>query len=132
MELAYEIRGSVNTAVQYAGVAALNGPQSVVKKIVRESDQRRKLLVKLLRQAGFECHMPEGGYETFPKVPVSFGGSMELTKYLAEKVGVIVKPGVFFGPDGDRYFRVVYCVDDKVIRKGMARVARAMKPLKNA
>ncbi len=129
-KLAYEIRGSVNTAVQYAGVAALNGPQNVVRKIVRESDRRRKLLVKLLRQAGFECHMPEGGYETFPKVPESLSGSIELTKYLAEKVGVIVKPGVFFGPDGDRYFRVVYCVDDKVIREGMARVARTMNPLR--
>ncbi len=82
--------------------------------------------MKLLREAGSVRHIPEGGFETFPMVPSSFDDSIEFTRYLVENAGVLVKPGIFFGPDGDRFFRVVYCVDEDAIRKGMVRVAKAM------
>lgn len=126
-KIGYEIKGTVNTAVQYAGVAALNSAASVVKRMVSESNRRRKLMVKLIREAGFDCHMPEGGFEAFPKVPPGFEGSLSLAKFLAENAGVIVKPGVFFGPDGDRNFRVVYCGEEKAIEEGIARIAKAMR-----
>ncbi|MCL5067819.1 MAG: hypothetical protein M1368_05640 [Thaumarchaeota archaeon] len=56
----------------------------------------------------------------------SFDNSIETTKYLVEDAGVLVKPGIFFRPDGDRFLRVVYCVDEDAIRKGMVRVVKAM------
>jgi aspartate/methionine/tyrosine aminotransferase len=51
---------------------------------------------------------------------------MDLTKYLVTKAGVLVKPGIYFGPDGDAYFRIVYCRDERVIREGVRRIAAAL------
>ena len=59
-------------------------------------------------------------------VPSSFENSIEFRKYLVENAGVLVKPEIFFWPDGDRFFRVVYCVNKYEIRKGMVSVAKAM------
>lgn len=122
-KIGYEIRGSVNTAVQYAGIAALQSSKEVISEIVRGYDRRRKLVVNGLRKAGFRCHMPEGGFEAFPRVPEGFGGSRKFTEFLVETAGVLVKPGVYFGPAGDRNFRVVYCKDQEVLEEAIQRMS---------
>ena len=86
----------MSSAIQYAGSFALKSPRSYIEKVVSHYDKRRKLMVGLLREAGFRCHMPEGGFEAFPKVPEGFGGSMEFTRFIAEKAAVLVKPGKSF------------------------------------
>lgn len=118
-KIAFEMRGSVNTAVQHAGAKALRTSSRIIKSIVAQYDRKRRLMVRLLRAAGFECHMPEGGFEVFPAVPGSFRGSIEFTRFLVEEAGVLVKPGMYFGPAGDNNFRLVYCKDEKVIARGV-------------
>lgn len=125
-KVAFEIRGSLNTAVQYAGAAALRSARRIARKIVSQYPRKRSLMVGMLREAGLTCHLPEGGFEAFPEVPAGFSGSIELTMYLARRAGVLVKPGIYFGPDGDQFFRMVYCRDDRVIRAGVRRIAFAL------
>ena len=126
-KVGYEIRGSVNTAVQYAGAAALKSTKDVVSKIVRSYDKKRNLLVKGLRKAGFSCHMPEGGFEAFPKIPDRFQGSQQFAEYLVENAGVLVKPGIYFGPSGDKNFRIVYCKEEGLLKEALQRISVAMK-----
>ena len=126
-KLAYEIRGSVNTAVQYAGAKALESSAQVVKRIVREYDKNRHLVFDLLNEAGFKCHLPEGGFEAFPKIPDSFTDSQKFTEFMVEKTGVLIKPGIYFGPDGKMNFRLVYCRDRKVLRQAIKKMSGAMK-----
>jgi aminotransferase len=126
-KVAYEMHGSVNTAVQYAGAAALRTSDRRIAQIVKQYDRKRKLTVSGLREAGFTCHMPEGGFEALAEVPAGFGGSTSFAEYLVEKAAVLVKPGHFFGPEGERFFRMVYCRDEKVIKQGLKRIAKAMR-----
>ncbi len=127
-KIGYEIRACVNSAIQYAGAVALKSPKSYIDKVVSHYDKRRKLQIGLLREAGISCHMPEGGFEAFPRVPEGFaGGSMEFTRFLAENAAVLVKPGKYFGPDGDSHFRIVYCKDEEEIEMGVQRIAKALK-----
>jgi aminotransferase len=125
-KVAYEIRGSVNTAVQYAGGAALQSPKRVISEIVRGYNVKRKLVVNGLREAGFSCRMPEGGFEAFPRIPDRFRGSIDFTKFLVENAGVLVKPGIYFGPAGDKNFRVVYCKDADVLEEALERMSEIM------
>jgi aspartate/methionine/tyrosine aminotransferase len=126
-KVGYSIRGSVNTAVQFAGAAALETKEAGIRRIVKDYDKKRKLIVKLLRESGFSCHMPEGGFEAFPQVPGRFKDSIVFTEFLAENAGVLVKPGIYFGPEGGKYFRIVYCRDEKTIIEGMKRIAKAVR-----
>ncbi|MDA4128839.1 MAG: pyridoxal phosphate-dependent aminotransferase [Thaumarchaeota archaeon] len=125
-KLAFEIRGSVNTAVQYAGIAALRTPKTIIDRIVRGYDRRRRLAVQLLREAGLECHIPEGGFETFPKIPSNFKNSMDFAGFLAERASVLVKPGNYFGPQGKSNFRLVFCKDEDTIVEGIKRIKEAI------
>jgi aminotransferase len=124
-KVAYEIHGCVNTAVQYAGAKALQAPESVINGIVRKYDANRRFTVKMLRDAGFQCHMPEGGFEAFPRIPNLFKGSEQFAKYLAKHVAVLVKPGIYFGPDGDSYFRIVYCKEREILSRALNRICQA-------
>ncbi len=129
-KIGYEIRGSVNTAVQYAGMAALESSKGVISEIVRGYDKKRKLVVNGLREEGFSCHMPEGGFEAFPRIPEKFSGSENFTEFLVENAGVLVKPGIYFGPAGDRNFRLVYCKEQEVLEEALQRMSEIMKQSK--
>src|SRR4051794_30200818 len=69
------VRFFVNTTscvppfVQYAGVAALHGPQDDVVRMVEEFRARRELVVAGLNGLpGVSCRMPRGAFYAFPNV----------------------------------------------------------------
>ena len=49
-KLAVNLHSCVNASAQYAGLAALKGPQDEVRKMVAEFDKRRKVVVEGLEQ----------------------------------------------------------------------------------
>ena len=60
-KLAVNLHSCVNASAQYAGLAALKGPQDEVHKMVAEFDKRRKVVVDgLNRLPGVSCATPEG------------------------------------------------------------------------
>ena len=67
-KLAVNAHSCVNAATQWAGVAALNGPQDCVREMVAEFDRRRKIVVeglnRLLRRL---LHHPEGRLLRLPE-----------------------------------------------------------------
>ena len=50
-KLAVNLHSCVNASAQYAGLAALTGPQDAVRKMVAEFDKRRKVVVEGLNQS---------------------------------------------------------------------------------
>jgi aspartate/methionine/tyrosine aminotransferase len=125
-KVAYEIHGSVNTAVQYAGAVALRHARRLTSGLIAQYTGKRALMVEGLRRAGLMCHMPEGGFEAFPKIPRRFAGSGSFVRFLARRSGVIVKAGSYFGPEGDRHVRIVFCRDDRQIRAALRRITAAV------
>jgi aminotransferase len=126
-KVGYEIHGCVNTAVQYAGVVALRRARHLTSGLVAKYSAKRAILVDGLVRAGLSCHLPEGGFEAFPQIPSRFVGSMAFVRFLAREAGVLAKPGSYFGPDGDRHVRLVYCREDRQLRAGVGRIARALR-----
>ena len=125
-KVAFEIRGSVNTAVQWAGAAALGLPRSYLDGVRRHYDAHRHLVVNGLREAGLDVPLPEAGFEVFPRVPNGFADGSAWTEHLARTARVLVKPGAYFGPAGRDRVRLVYSVSRPTREEALSRLGRAL------
>src|SRR6202011_2686810 len=68
-KLAVHSYSCVNAAAQWAGLAALTGPQDSVAKMVAEFDRRRQIVVAGLNKLpGISCSIPKGAFYAFPNI----------------------------------------------------------------
>src|SRR5436190_23014985 len=71
-KLAVNLHSCVNAPTQYAGIAALTGPQDAVTKMCAEFDKRRKVVVAGLNKLpGVSCATPQGACYAFPNIKQS-------------------------------------------------------------
>jgi aspartate aminotransferase len=91
---------------QRAGIAALNGPQDDVTKMVEEFRRRRDAFCAALNTLpGFRCAIPGGAFYAFPNVEGTGWKSKDLADALLQKAGVACLSGTAFGAYGDGYLR---------------------------
>jgi len=113
----------VNAATQYAGIAALEGPQDSVAAMRAEFDKRRAIVVEELnRLPGFSCITPKGAFYAFPNSSETGYKAKELATKLLEEVGVATIGGPDFGILGEGYLRLSYANSADNIRKAIARM----------
>jgi aspartate aminotransferase len=72
--------------------------------------KKRDFLYGELTRIGYSVVKPQGAFYLFPKSPIK--DEVAFVQKLAEKK-VLVVPGRGFGSPG--YFRISYCVPDKVL-----------------
>jgi LL-diaminopimelate aminotransferase len=89
-------------SIQEAGISALNGPQDCIHEMNRIYKERRDALLAGLKELGFEAKSPEATFYVW--MPVK-GKSLEFSKLLLEKAGIVATPGVGFGDHGEGYVR---------------------------
>ncbi len=89
-------------AVQEAGIAALSGPQDCVHEMKQVYKERRDALITGLNELGLEVKPPRATFYVWVRVK---GKSLDFTKMLLEKIGVVATPGVGFGEYGEGYIR---------------------------
>jgi aspartate aminotransferase len=119
LSLANRILGFVNApSLMQKAIAGL-GDECVDVSIY---ERRRDSLVSTLRASGYELGLPEGAFYLFAKIP---GGDDEAFLSLLKEENILVVPGSGFGAPG--YFRLAYCVDDKVIERALPGFERAMR-----
>ncbi|HEY5080561.1 MAG TPA: pyridoxal phosphate-dependent aminotransferase [Bauldia sp.] len=122
-KLAVNAWSCVNAPAQYAGLAALTGPQDSVETMVAEFDKRRKIVVEELNKLdGFSCIMPKGAFYAFPNISKTGFKAKELASALLEKAGVATIGGPDFGILGEGYMRVSYANSEDNIRKAIGRI----------
>jgi aspartate/methionine/tyrosine aminotransferase len=115
--------GGVNTAAQYAGMAALAGPQDSVGEMVTELDRRRRLILGLLAGLpGVSCVEPGGAFYAFPNITATGWDSGALAGALLERAGVALLSGADFGAGGEGHLRVSYATGEENIRTAMLRM----------
>ena len=91
---------------QRAGVAALEGPQDDVEKMVAEFRRRRDAFCAGLNSLpGFRCAIPEGAFYAFPDITGTGRSSKELADALLNDAGVAALSGATFGEYGEGYLR---------------------------
>ncbi len=132
-KLAVNCYSCVNAATQYAGLAALTGPQDDVYKMVAEFDKRRKVVVDgLNRLPGVSCATPKGAFYAFPNVKRTGWKAKPLASALLEDAGVAVIGGPDFGILGEGYMRLSYANSTANILRALDRMGEFLASRKAA
>jgi aspartate/methionine/tyrosine aminotransferase len=122
-KLAVNLHSCVNAAAQYAGLAALQGPQDEVAQMVAEFDRRRKVVVDgLNRLRGVTCAAPRGAFYAFPNIKRTGWMAKALASALLEEAGVAIIGGPDFGVLGEGYVRLSYANSTDNILKALDRM----------
>jgi aspartate aminotransferase len=122
-KLAVNCHSCVNTAAQWAGLAALTGPQDSIAKMVAEFDRRRKIVVSGLNKLpGISCATPKGAFYAFPNMARTGWKSKALASSLLEDAGVAVVGGPDFGVLGEGFLRLSYANSAENIVKALDRM----------
>lgn len=122
----------VNSATQYAGIAALTGDQAPVDEMMTAFDARRLLIHQRLNDiSGISCVLPKGAFYAFANIKETGLTSKALQNQLLEKEGVASIAGTSFGSDGEGYLRFSYANSADNINKAMDRLNAMTRKLGN-
>lgn len=115
-----------STMSQYAGIEALKSgfedDFAQVRKMVREYDRRRRVLVDGLNAIGLPCFNPEGAFYAFPDIRSTGYSSEEFCKQLLMQKKIAVVPGNAFGESGEGFVRISYAASMQNIQIALARI----------
>jgi aspartate/methionine/tyrosine aminotransferase len=122
-KLAVNCWSCVNAPTQYAGIAAIDGPQDEVEAMMRAFDRRRRVVVEGLNSLpGISCITPKGAFYAFPNATNTGWKAKKLASALLEEKGVALIGGPDFGVLGEGYIRLSYANSEENIEKALARV----------
>ena len=117
-----------SSLAQRAGIAALEETGPDVAEMKRIYNQRRKFMVRRLREMGFGITVePTGAFYVFANARHLSGDSYALAFDILEKAHVGVTPGIDFGPSGEGYLRFSYANSLQKIAEGLERIERYLK-----
>jgi aspartate/methionine/tyrosine aminotransferase len=123
-KLAVNCWSCVNAPAQYAGIAAIDGPQDDVDRMMRAFDNRRKIVVEGLNGLpGISCITPKGAFYAFPNIKDTGRKAKPLASALLEEAGVALIGGPDFGVLGEGYIRLSYANSEENILRAIDRIA---------
>ncbi len=132
-KLAVNAWSCVNAPAQYAGLAALTGPQDSVGKMVAEFDRRRKIVVEELNKLpGISCITPKGAFYAFPNIARTGLKAKAFATTLLEEAGVATIGGPDFGILGEGYLRLSYANSAENIVRAIGRISEFLAKVRQA
>jgi aspartate aminotransferase len=132
-KLAVNSYSCVNAPTQFAGLAALTGPQDEVAKMVAAFDARRKVVVEGLNKLpAVSCATPKGAFYAFPNVKQTGWKAKPLATALLDDAGIAIIGGPDFGILGDGYVRLSYANSTENIVKALGRMGEFLSTRKAA
>ena len=122
-KLAVNCWSCVNAPSQFAGIAAIDGPQDDVEKMLTAFDRRRRIVVEGLNALpGFSCITPKGAFYAFPNVRDTGRPAKAFASALLEDAGVALIGGPDFGVLGEGYLRLSYANSEENILRALERI----------
>ena len=116
--------------VQFAGVAALSGPQDEPRTMVEEFRARRELVVAGLNELpGVSCRVPRGAFYAFPNVAEVPLDADVLADRLLQEAGVAVLAGSAFGRVGTDNLRISYANSRENLARALERMGDFLEAL---
>lgn len=109
---------------QMAALEALQHGRHEVDKMVEQYNQRRRLVVRRLRDMGLECFEPLGAFYVFPSIKITGLSSTEFAEALLKEEQVAVVPGTAFGADTEGFIRCSYATSLAELTEAMNRMER--------
>ena len=118
----------VNAPSQFAGIAALDGPDDSIHNMMLKFDERRKLIHKGLNSLpGVECSLPGGAFYVFPKVIGTGMNGEEFSKKCLHEAGVAIVPGTSFGKTSGDYVRFSFAASKENISNAIEKIDKMLR-----
>ncbi len=114
---------------QKAAIEALKSGEPAVRDMVGQYNQRRRLIVDGLNQAGLDCHLPQGAFYAFPSIRRTGLTSEEFAERLLFEEHVAVVPGTAFGLGGEGHIRCSYATSLAKIEEALHKISRFVRSL---
>ena len=122
----------VNTPAQMAALAAVTGPQEVVREMRDAYRARRDEVLEVLDRGGLPSSRPSGSFYVWTDVSKAGIPSMDLARSLIENEHVAVAPGSAFGELGEGYVRLSLASSREDLIEGASRLVRSVNRLGDA
>lgn len=117
----YEIM-SAPTISQYAAIRAMTDGEHDVATMRESYDQRRRFLMKKLKDLDIPCFEPKGAFYIFPNISQFGMTSEKFATELLKKEKVAVVPGSAFGKCGEGFLRISYAYSIDELREAFGRL----------
>lgn len=111
--------------VQYAAIAALNGPQDSVARNRAEYQARRDALCGGLRSIGWNVPDSQGSMFVWAPLPKGYHNSVDFCFELLERSGLLCTPGSAFGELGEGHVRFALVQPVPIMQEIVAAVAKS-------
>ena len=118
----------VNAPSQFAGIAALDGPDDSINLMMKKFKERRNLIHEGLNSLpGVECSLPGGAFYAFPKVIGTGMDGNEFTKKCLHEAGVSIIPGTSFGKTSKDYVRFSFAASSENISNAIEKIDKMLR-----
>lgn len=118
----------VPTFIQLSAVKALLDYEEIVPPIVETYRRRRDRLVTGLNKLGWQIDPPKATMYVWARIPAQCRmDSLTFSESLLEETGVVVTPGIGFGPGGEGYVRCALVTHDNRFHDALLRIKKWMK-----
>lgn len=121
MRVKSNLDSGIPQAIQRMAIAALDGPQDVIEEQNRIYERRRDRLVAALQGLGLRMTPPKASLYVWARIPDGTT-STEYATRLLEEAGVVVTPGIGYGPSGEGYVRLSLTLPDERLEEGVRRL----------
>lgn len=117
----------VTSICQKAALAALQGPQGDVDRMVAAFRRRRDLVVEEIdKTPGLSMATPKGAFYAWPRFDFDVDADA-FAEFLLDKAHVAVVSGLAFGQQGRKYVRVSYAAPDASLHSAFERIRVALE-----
>jgi LL-diaminopimelate aminotransferase len=121
MRVKSNLDSGIPQAIQRMAITALDGPQDCIAEHSAVYERRRDRLVAALSKLGLRLRPPKASLYLWARVPEGTT-SVQFATRLLEEAGVVVTPGIGYGPTGEGYVRLSLTIPDDRLEEGVRRI----------
>jgi LL-diaminopimelate aminotransferase len=123
MRVKSNLDSGIPQAIQRMAIAALDGEQGCIQDHNEIYQRRRDRLVTALTALGLRVRVPRASLYLWARVPEAQTSAQFATRLLDE-AGVVVTPGLSYGPTGEGYVRLSLTIPEDRLEEGVRRMER--------
>jgi LL-diaminopimelate aminotransferase len=121
MRVKSNLDSGIPQAIQRMAITALDGPQDCIGEHNAIYERRRDRLVGALNKLGLRLQPPKASLYLWARVPEGTT-SVQFATRLLDEAGVVVTPGIGYGPTGEGYVRLSLTIPDERLEEGVRRM----------
>ena len=121
MRVKSNLDSGIPQAIQKMAITALDGPQRCIDEHNAIYERRRDRLVAALSRLGLRLQPPKASLYLWARVPEGTT-SVQFATRLLDEAGVVVTPGIGYGPTGEGYVRLSLTIPDERLEEGVRRM----------